>query len=169
MHSSWDFCWWNSRSTSDQWIERPYPDWKWRRGLHRPSATENLDNNFKNPLYSNATINLGAALSILVTFSQKFKLSGDASTALIQLINLLLPVGQIFPKSLYLFKKILGSLCPNVNYYPLFSHLFCKVCMIKLGKGTEKCINPDCFQSKTPNDSKIKKIIFHGVWHKKSN
>jgi len=120
------------------------------------SASEHLKSeSFKNPLYSNATINLGAALSILVTFSQKFKLSGAALSSLILLINLLLPADHIFPKSLYLFKKILGSLCPNVK-----THYFCKVCMIKLCKDTEKCINPDCSQSKTPADKKIKKSFF---------
>ena len=100
-------------------------------------------NLFSSPLYLNSTITLGAAVTMVIAFSQRFKLPGVALSSLISLINILLPADHIFPKSLYLLKKLLGSLSPNIQ-----THYFCKECLMKLTKDSVVCPNSSCCQSK---------------------
>ncbi|XP_066912244.1 uncharacterized protein [Clytia hemisphaerica] len=98
---------------------------------------------FSSPLHPGSDISLGAALTVVIAFVQKFKLPGVALSSLILLINILLPKNHIFPKSLFILKKMLGSLSPNVK-----THYFCKECLMKLDKNSTVCPNSTCAQSK---------------------
>eukprot|EP00111_Clytia_hemisphaerica_P014027 TCONS_00041286-protein len=96
---------------------------------------------FQEPLYNGSTTNLGSALVMIMVFCQKFKLSGSCLCMLIKMLSLLLPPGNIFPRSLYHFKKIFSSISPKVVI-----HHFCKICMLKVETGCMHCPNLECPQ-----------------------
>ena len=104
---------------------------------------------FNKPLYDNANISFGAAITLLMLFTQKFHLSGAALSMLIEMLNILLPPGHLLPKSLYLFKKLFTSLSPSPKF-----HYFCKECFMKVNKESNQCTNVDCKQSAGPNMKK---------------
>ncbi|XP_066936547.1 uncharacterized protein [Clytia hemisphaerica] len=109
----------------------------------KDGCNSDITGHFSSPLYPEATVTLGAAITMIIAFSQKYKLPGVALSSLIILINILLPSNHIFPRSLYMLKKLFGSLNPNVK-----THYFCKECLMKLDKDSVVCPNSTCCQSK---------------------
>uniref|UniRef100_A0A7M5XCB6 Uncharacterized protein n=3 Tax=Clytia hemisphaerica TaxID=252671 RepID=A0A7M5XCB6_9CNID len=97
---------------------------------------------FSSALYPDSTVTLGAAITMVIAFSQKFKLPGVALSSLVLLLNILLPANHIFPKSLFILKKLLASLSPDVK-----THYFCKECLMKIDKADKVCSNTSCCQS----------------------
>ena len=66
-------------------------------------------------IYQNLQLTLGAALVIIMTYSQKFKVSGSALANLIQMLHLFLPKSNLLPKSMYHFKKFFKDIAPKVK------------------------------------------------------
>eukprot|EP00111_Clytia_hemisphaerica_P014368 TCONS_00042310-protein len=102
----------------------------------------NRKGQFSSALYPDSTVTLGAAITMVIAFSQKFKLPGVALSSLVLLLNILLPANHIFPKSLFILKKLLASLSPDVK-----THYFCKECLMKIDKADKVCSNTSCCQS----------------------
>ena len=86
--------------------------------------------------------------------AQRFKLPGTTLSALIQLLNVLLPKDHLFPKSLYQLKKITSDSSPQVK-----THNFCKICLMRIDPEDIVCPNPKCIQS-DPKQETFQKSFF---------
>ena len=106
------------------------------------------------PIYLDATITVGAAVAVLMAFAQRFKLPGTTLSALIQLLNVLLPKDHLFPKSLYQLKIITSDSSPQVK-----THNFCKICLMRIDPEDIVCPNPKCIQS-DPKQETFQKSFF---------
>ena len=67
------------------------------------------------PLYDGATISKLQAILLVFQFTLRHGLSGKTFTELLQVLSVLLPQGNLLPRSVYLFKKSLIQLFPEAQ------------------------------------------------------
>ena len=73
------------------------------------------------------------AILLVFQFSSRHGLSGKTFTELLQVLSVLLPQGNLLPKSVYLFKKSLIQLFPEAQ--DVKKHNYCASCFKAINEG----------------------------------
>ncbi len=98
------------------------------------------------PLYGNAPVTLYATLLLILAFSISHKLTKDALSDLLSLLNVIILKPHSLPTSLYKFYSTL-----KLNKAASIRHYYCSLCEQLLdSNSSSKCPNPLCGQ--TPKD-----------------
>ncbi|XP_066923710.1 uncharacterized protein [Clytia hemisphaerica] len=89
------------------------------------------------PLFEGSAITIAGAMILILSYSIRFSLSGEAMSNLLLLIHILLPGGSKIPKTLYMFKKFFSQLKS-----PMVFHEFCSYCFTEVqSKEIKICSN----------------------------
>ena len=97
------------------------------------------------PLYEGANVSRLGALVIVMLFSLRHQLSGQALIDLVKVLRALLPDGHRFVPSAYLLKKyfsdLFGEPAPK-------KHSYCGNCLRRIRKGQAQCLKEKCQRAK---------------------
>ena len=93
------------------------------------------------PLYESANVSKLGALIVVMLFSLRHKLSGQALIDLVKVLRALLPDGHKFVTSAYLLKKyfadLFGEPAPK-------KHSYCENCLGRIRWGQAECTKDKC-------------------------
>lgn len=95
---------------------------------------EDNGNGFDLPLYNGASISLGESILSILMMIIRHTINSVLLTDILKIIRLLFPHPNIFPKSLYKFRKFFNRFDLSIK-----RHFFCSICFAKFGSSTEKC------------------------------
>lgn len=94
------------------------------------------------PLYRNSPVTLYTTLLLILAFSLSHKLTKDALSDLLSLLNVIILKPHSLPTSLYKFYSIL-----KLDQAASIRHYYCPSCEQPLdSKSTSKCPSPSCGQ-----------------------
>ena len=98
------------------------------------------------PVCNRSQLTIPALMTLLVLFTVKYHLPGDAITHVLTLISLALPAGHNLPSTLKSFKAYFRSLNSPFNL-----HYYCSFCFMPLNsKHVPVCPNSACLQDLKP-------------------
>ena len=97
------------------------------------------------PLYNGASVSRLGALVLVMLFSLRHQLSGQALIDLVKVLHALLPVGHRFVASAFLLKKYFADLFCKP---PPKKHSYCGNCLSRIQNGQIECLKEKIQKSK---------------------
>lgn len=113
--------------------------------IHEPKTSNEhlVDDNI--PLYKGAKVSRLGALVLVMLFSLRHQLSGQALIDLLKVLHALLPDGHRFVASAFLLKKYFADLFGEP---PLKKHSYCGNCLGQIRNRQTECLKEKCQKSK---------------------
>ena len=131
--------------------------------LDPPSDSEldiEVDKDMFEPLYPGASISKCGAYCAIMEFKRVCRLPFTAIAMLLQLLQLLCPVQNKLPRSIYMLKKVFQR-----HRAPYTKRVFCSSCNKEICQGQKRCMDRNCTYQEPnalihlPSDRAVQRIV----------